>query len=339
MNPKTLFIFDFDINSESMSGTFQTHPIVFYNVENLFDTFDDKSLLGNEEFTPEGNKEWNEDKYQQKLNRLAEALLLINGSTPLAFGMAEIENRKVVEDLIKTELLSQKNYRIVHFNSEDRRGMDCAFVYDAGFIQADLETRLIIEVEDEPYFRTRDIIYVKSRLINEHVVHFFVNHWPSRREGISESESRRKAAAKTLRKEIDKILQIDKDANIIVMGDFNDTPENYSIRNILRAKGQHEQTPGDLINLLIEEQKNGQGTTVHQREWDVFDQLIVSQGLLQGQSGLEIHGQNAFIARNKQFLFTYPDGGQKPSATYGGDTYHGGYSDHLPVFLNLKEKY
>ena len=322
-----------------MSNTFQAHPIVFYNVENLFDTFDDKSLEGNEEFTPDGNKQWDEERYNQKLNRLAEALLLINGSTPLAFGMAEIENRKVVEDLIQTELLSQKDYQIVHFNSEDRRGMDCAFVYDAGFIQADLEMKLIIEVADEPYFRTRDIIYVKAILANQHVVHFFVNHWPSRREGISESESRRKAAAATLRTEIDKILHIDKDANIIVMGDFNDTPENFSIRNILRAKGQHEQTPGDLINLLVEEQKNGHGTTVHQREWDIFDQLIVSQGLLQGQSGLEINGHNAFIARNKKLVFTFSDGGQKPAATYGGDTYHGGYSDHLPVFLNLKEKY
>lgn len=321
-----------------MPNTFQSHPIVFYNVENLFDTFNDKLLLGNDEFSLEGSKLWDDERYQMKLNRLAEALLLINGATPLVFGMAEIENRKVVEDLIKTDLLAHRNYKIVHFDSEDRRGMDCAFVYDAGFIRVELERKLIIEVADEPYFRTRDIIYVKARLVNEHVVHFFVNHWPSRREGISESESRRKAAATTLRTEIDKILHTDKEANIIVMGDFNDTPENFSIRNILRAKGQHEQTPGDLINLLIEEQISGQGTTVHQREWDVFDQLIVSQGLLQGQSGLEIEGNNAFIARNKKLVFTFSDGGQKPSATYGGDTYHGGYSDHLPVFLNLKEK-
>lgn len=322
-----------------MSNTFHKHPIIFYNVENLFDTFDDISLEGNREFTPEGEKLWDEERYLMKLNRLAESLLLVNGSTPLAFGMAEIENRKVVEDLIKTALLEHRNYKIVHFNSEDRRGIDCAFVYDAGFMESEIETRFIIEVRDEPYFRTRDIVYMKARLENHHVIHFFVNHWPSRREGISESESRRKAAATTLRREIDKILNTDKEANIIVMGDFNDTPDNFSIRNILRAKGQHEQSQGDLINLLIEEHKNGHGTTVHQREWDVFDQLIVSQGLLQGQSGLEINEHNAFIARNSKLIFTFPDGGQKPSASYGGDTYHGGYSDHLPVFLNLKEKH
>lgn len=321
-----------------MSSTFHKHPIIFYNVENLFDTFGDKLLQGNEEFTLEGSKLWDEERYQVKLNRLAEALLLVNGSTPLAFGMAEIENRKVVEDLIKTDPLVHRNYQIVHYDSEDRRGVDCAFVYDAAFIQSEIETKLFIEVADEPSFRTRDIIYMKARLDNQHQVHFFVNHWPSRREGISESENRRKSAAATLRKEIDEILNRDKEANIIVMGDFNDTPDNFSIRNILRAKGQHEQTQGDLINLLIEEQKQGNGTTVHQREWDVFDQLIVSQGLLQGRSGLEINEHNAFIARHEKLVFTFPDGGQKPSATYGGDRYHGGYSDHLPVFLNLKEK-
>ncbi|MNJ85937.1 Endonuclease/Exonuclease/phosphatase family protein [compost metagenome] len=321
-----------------MSDPFHKHPIIFYNVENLFDTVDDVSLEGNEDFTPDGDKFWDEERYRAKLNSLVKALLLVNGATPLAFGMAEIENRRVVEDLIHTGVFAQRNYKIVHFDSEDRRGMDCAFVYDERFLQPEVETRLLIQVEDEPYFRTRDILYIRGKIANLHTVHFFVNHWPSRREGISESENRRKSAATTLRREIDKILNVEKDANILVMGDFNDTPEDYSIRAILRAKGQHEQSKGDLVNLLIEEQKKGLGTTVHQREWDVFDQLIVSQGLLQGQSGLQIEGNNAFIAHRKELVFTFKDGGQKPSATYGGDTYHGGYSDHLPVYLNLKEK-
>lgn len=321
-----------------MSDTFHKHPIIFYNVENLFDTIDDVSLEGNEDFTPTGDKLWDDERYRAKLNSLVKALLLVNGSTPLAFGMAEIENRKVVEDLVSTGAFAQRNYKIVHFDSQDRRGMDCAFVYDERFLQTEVETRLLIQVEDEPYFRTRDILYIRGKIANRHTVHFFVNHWPSRREGISESENRRKSAATLLRREIDKILQVEKDANIIVMGDFNDTPEDYSIRSILRAKGQHEQGKGDLVNLLIEEQKKGLGTTVHQREWDVFDQLIVSQGLLQGQSGLQVEGNNAYIALRKELVFTFKNGGQKPSATYGGDTYHGGYSDHLPVYLNLKER-
>lgn len=321
-----------------MSDSFHTHPVVFYNVENLFDTHDDVSLLGNEEFTPTGDKLWSEDRYLSKLEKLAEAFMLINGNTPLAFGMAEIENRRVIEDLIKTGELAKRNYRIVHYDSEDRRGMDCALVYDAGFIRSIVEQKLLIEVSDEPYFRTRDIIYMKAELGSGKFIHFFVNHWPSRREGISESENRRKAAASTLRKAIDRILDVEKHANILVMGDFNDTPDNFSIRNILRAKGQHEQQKGDLVNLLVEEQQGGLGTTVHMREWNVFDQLIVSQGLLQGQSGLLIEGNNAHIAHRKELVFQFRDGGSKPSATYGGDTYHGGYSDHLPVYLNIRLK-
>lgn len=333
-----MFIFDSGFKSLHMPNSFSKHPVIFYNVENLFDTIDDKHLEGNEEFTPEGYKMWDPERYQEKLSNLAEALLMANGATPLVFGMAEIENRRVVEDLLKTPALSGTNYRIIHYDSEDRRGIDCALVYDASFIQPEIETKLIIQVEDEPHFRTRDIIYLKALIANRYRVHFFVNHWPSRREGIHESESRRMAAALTLRKEIDEILMGDPDANIIVMGDFNDTPENESIRTILRAKGQHEQKRGDLINLLAEEQKKGLGTVVHEREWDIFDQLIVSQGLLQGQSGLEVKEHNAFIIRNKELIFTFPDGGQRPSATFGGNNYHGGYSDHLPVYLNLQVK-
>lgn len=320
-----------------MSQPLSKHPVIFYNVENLFDTIDDPRLQGNEEFTPEGDKEWNHERYAEKLNRLSEALLLANGSTPLAFGMAEIENRKVVEDLIRTEKLSAVPYKIVHFDSEDRRGIDCVFVYDSRFLKTQLETKLIVQVEDEPHFRTRDILHIKG-LISGHEIHFFVNHWPSRREGIKESENRRHAAAQLLRAEIDEILSFNEDANIIVMGDFNDTPEDLSIREILRAKGQHEQKSGDLINLLIEEHKKGEGTVVHERQWDVFDQLIVSQGLLQGQSGLEIERNNAFIVRNPKLLYTFEDGNQKPNSSYGGDFYQGGYSDHLPVYLSLNEK-
>ncbi|MDR0802016.1 hypothetical protein [Fluviicola sp.] len=320
-----------------MSDNFSKHPIVFYNAENLFDTLDDPELQGNEDFTPEGDKGWDDERYREKLNRLAEALLLANDSTPLAFGMAEIENRQVVEDLIRTDQLRSAPYKIVHFDSEDRRGIDCVFVYDSRFLKAELETKLIVHIEDEPHFRTRDILYIKT-LLSGHEIHFFVNHWPSRREGTRESENRRYAAAELLRAEIDEILHFNKDANIIVMGDFNDTPEDSSIREILRAKGQHEQKSGDLINLLIEEHKKGLGTVVHERQWDVFDQLIISQGLLQGQSGLEVEQNNAFIVQNPKLLYTFENGNQKPNSSYDGNYYRGGYSDHLPVFLSLKEK-
>jgi len=314
------------------------NPILFYNVENLFDTFDDSEIRGDEEFTPEGYKGWDAERYQEKLKKLAASLTLFESKTPLAFGLAEIENRNVLEDLIQTGPLNQAKYRIVHYDSDDKRGIDCAFIYDSELMKTELETKVIIQLEDEPYFRTRDILYIKGRLLDKHNVHFFVNHWPSRREGIEESQSRRIGAAQLLRAEIDAILDGDPKANIIVMGDFNDTPVDHSLHKVLRAKGQHEQQPEDLINLLIEEHHKGEGTHVFREKWTVFDQLIVSQGLLQGKSGLEIEANNAFIFKHQALLHTFENGDQIPNSTYSGDYYHGGFSDHLPIYLTLKEK-
>jgi len=314
------------------------HPILFYNVENLFDTFDDPHVRGDEEFTPEGEKLWDEERYQEKLRNLGQVLTFFETKTPLAIGLAEIENRDVLEDLVKTAVLKNANLRIVHFDSDDKRGIDCAFLYNASLLTIELETKIVVSLDDEPYFRTRDILHIQGRLANGSRVHFFVNHWPSRREGIVESESRRLGAAKILRREIDEILRSDDEANIILMGDFNDTPVNKSIHAVLRAKGQHEQQPGDLINLLIEEHKKGEGTHVHNEKWEVFDQLIVSQGLLQGKNGLEVHKNNAFILRDQRLLHTFDNGDQIPKSSYSGDYYHGGYSDHLPVYLYLTNK-
>lgn len=318
-----------------MHASLEKHPIVFYNVENLFDTFDDIRIHNDEEFTPDGDKFWDHERYYTKLTLLSEALLMPTGETPLAFGMTEIENRRVLEDLIKQPLLKDVDYRIVHFDSEDRRGIDTAFIYDAAFLKTKIETKLHVEIEDEPSFRTRYILYIFGEIEGSDI-HFFVNHWPSRREGTSKSSYRREAAATILRKQIDGILNQNSKANILILGDFNDTPGDYSLYEILRAKGQHEQLKGDLINLLIEEHYKGYGTVVHDRNWFLFDQLISSQGIFQGKNGLQINQNNAFILQNDDLLITFPNGNQKPNATYRGDNYEGGHSDHLPVFLTLK---
>ena len=312
------------------------HPVMFYNVENLFDTNDDPSRTGDDEFTPNGENFWDDERYQLKLNHLAEAMLFANTKTPLFCGFAEIENRSVLEDLCKTSLLKNVDYKITHFDSEDRRGIDCGFVYDADRFVPLLETHLSVRIEDQPHFRTRDILYIKGQVKDGKELHVFVNHWSSRREGEEITEPRRIQAAKVVRAKIDEIQHTNPSANIIVMGDFNDTPVNKSIYEVLRAKGQHELQSGDLVNLLIEEQKHNEGTSVHRGNWDVFDQLIVSQGLLQGKSGLSVVDNNAFIVKHDALLYTYRNGDQKPSATYGGNQYYGGYSDHLPVYLILE---
>lgn len=316
----------------------ENHPVVFYNVENLFDTEDDLNNRGDDEFTPSSDKLWDTERYQTKLNHIAEALLMANNETPLFVGFAELENRKVLEDLIKVNTLKNVNYKIVHFDSNDGRGVDCGFIYDADRFLPTFETRLIVKMDGNPNFTTRDILYIKGKLANNDEVHVFVNHWSSRREGQFETEPKRLEAAKVLRKQIDEILDFNPEANIVVMGDFNDTPNDKSMREVLLAKGQHEQSNRSLINLLVEEQNKDLGTINYRGDWDVFDQIIVSQGLLQGKNKLSVFKNNAFIVKKEELLYTYKNGDQKPSSTYGGDNYYGGYSDHLPVYMLLEEK-
>ncbi len=312
------------------------HPVLFYNVENLFDTENDPSNSRDDEFTPDGENLWDDERYQLKLEHLSEVIISANNKTPLMCGFAEVENRNVLEDLCRTSALKNVNYKITHYDSEDHRGVDCGFIYDADRFRPTLETRIAVRMEDDKYFRTRDILYIKGDLNDDRELHVFVNHWSSRREGQGITEPRRIAAATILRNKIDEILSFNPSANIIVMGDFNETPNDTSIYEILRAKGQHELKSGDLVNLLIEEQNKNLGTSVHQGEWDVFDQLIVSQGLLHEQSGLKIVDNNAFIVRKDKFLYTYSNGDQKPASSYGGNQYYGGYSDHLAVYLVLE---
>lgn len=320
-----------------MNNNSNTYLTLFYNVENLFDTIQNQANGKDEEFTVEGDKYWDEERLQTKLKNLAQAISLFREETPAFFGLAEVENHHVLEQLLNTFPLNKAPYKYVLFNSNDPRGIDCAFVYNPKRIELIDETKHILHLDSDPDFKTRDIIEVELKLRNESLF-VFVNHWPSRKEGNTRTEERRIAAATLLRERIDELLSLNPLTNILIMGDFNDTPNDTSIYDVLHAKGQHELKSGDLINLLIEEENDDLGTHVHQGEWMVFDQMIVSQGLLQGRNGLTIEKNNAFIFKHPELLFTYPNGSKKPSATYGGDTYFGGYSDHLPVYLTIQLK-
>jgi predicted extracellular nuclease len=166
-------------------------------------------------------------------------------------------------------------------------------------------------------------------------LHLFVNHWPSRREGQKESEHKRRRAAEVARQKIDEILRADPKANIILMGDFNDHPTDNTLEQTLKAKPVTD-TKADLMNLLYDDQLAGKGTHSFKGEWGVLDQFIVSSGFYKGRSGLRIKGGDAAIVYEEILLFTQKDGTKKPSTTYGGPNYYGGYSDHLPIVLQLK---
>ena len=325
---------EMDDNSQNDSGhNVSGRSVVFYNVENLFDTKNDANT-NDDDFTPHGDYRWDEQRYNKKLDHISEAINLID-EKPLLIGLAEIENHDVLEALIETPGMDDINYKYVHFNSPDRRGIDVALLYDSQEFEVLSSKKLAVKLKNNNGFKTRDILYVEGLISSSVKAHVFVNHWSSRREGQIESDHKRVRAAEILREKVDEIMENDKDANIIIIGDFNDYPTNNSLNKTLRAKEAGYENDGDLINLLFDEHEDGEGTSVYQREWSVIDQIVISQSIYDGKT-LGIQNQDAEILRERKLIYTYHDGGQKPSATYGGRKYFGGYSDHLPVYIVLK---
>ncbi len=318
--------------------------IAFYNLENLFDTINTEGVL-DEEFTPDGPDKWNGARYMEKIGHLAEVISQIGSDEgipggPAVIGVSEIENRSVLEDLVAHPLLKPSGYRIVHYDSPDLRGVDVALLYQPRYFKvtgsASAELKLFDDEGNRIY--TRDQLVV-SGLFDGEEMSFIVNHWPSRSGGEKASMPRRNAAATLTRHLVDSLLAINSDAKVVVMGDLNDDPVNESVNDILKARDHVDQLePGELFNCMYPLFKKGIGSLAYRDAWNLFDQIIVSQGLL--QTGYETYSYYAARIFNKPFL-TQQDGQYKgyPFRTYVGTTYQGGYSDHFPAYIIIAKKY
>lgn len=314
--------------------SFHSRAIVSYNVENLFDTIDDKGVI-DEEFLPDGKLKWNSERYRVKLDHLVEAITMNLAENPVIIGLVEIENKGVLTDLKNTGRLAKTNYEIAHKDSPDARGIDCGLLYDKSAFKLIRMEALKVAIDSIPDFKTRDILYVKGQLQGGKTIYLFVNHWPSRRGGETESEIRRIQAARVARAKVDEILKADPKANIVLMGDFNDHPDNVSVRDVLKAKAVTDAN-ADLVDLFEDDHRAGKGTHNYKGEWGVLDHFIVSKALYNGTNGIELSPNDGKIVYEEKLLFTQKDGSKKPSTTYGGPNYFGGYSDHLPIQLILK---
>jgi len=305
--------------------------VAFYNLENLFDTHDDPTKL-DDDFTSKGAKNWNEKRYANKLKKLGKVIARIgekhNTAPPALVGVAEVENAKVLEELVQVKSLKNHDYGVVHFDSPDERGIDVGLLYrKEAFIVKEARTQMVY-LESEPGKRdyTRDILYVKGDLLDQEV-HLLINHWPSRRKGADETSHKRIAAAQENRKLIDDILEKDDNARIMVMGDFNDGPYDTSVKDHLVQR--------DLYNPMVFLNTRYQGSLNHRFEWYLFDQIILSANFMR------IHENNfKYVSSdiyNETYLteFTGKFKGN-PFRTYAGSRYLGGYSDHFPVYLNFK---
>lgn len=313
--------------------------IVFYNVENLFDIVDNSNTL-DDEFTPTGDKQWTSDRYQKKLDDLSEVFSTIdNKNLPAVIGLCEVENRQVLKDLTSTKKFKKEEYGIVHEDSPDIRGIDVAFLYRKDLFNLESSKTVPVNIPSDS-ITTRDILYVTGKSGTD-MLHFFVNHWSSRREGQLETERRRIFAAVTLRKMVDSIFNFEPEAKIIIMGDFNDEPTNNSIHRFLNASNKRKNANGrDLYNLMYDMHNyENLGTYSYKGNWNMLDQLIVSQALIHDKKGLHLDFSDGKIFREEWMIYKNPKIGEEtPNKTYGGPSYFGGVSDHLPVYMILKQE-
>lgn len=323
--------------------TYQQHLVAFYNAENLFDTIKDARKF-DQEFTPESKKRWNTEKYLQKVDKIAQVLSSIHTQEqpqvlPTIIGLCEIENQQVLQDLVSHPLLKTNNYRVVHFDSPDLRGIDVALLYQKDhFYPTQISKHpLILYKENGKRLYTRDQLLVTGLLQNEEI-HIIVNHWPSRFGGEKKSMPNRLAAAKLNRKIIDSLFKINPQAKIITMGDFNDGPNDVSISEVLQAYPLEKanQIPEALFNPMHAiYTKNGLGTLAYNDVWELFDQIIFSQSF----SNKDYRTWQFRYAQIANLPFLVQSSGKYKGYPLRSNSEKAGYSDHFPVFAVLvKEK-
>lgn len=291
---------------------------VFYNVENLFDTIDNPNTRDNE-FLPKSEKKWDTYRYNYKLNQLDKVFSEIvkkenENRLPDIIGLCEVENKFVIDDLLKTETFKNHSYKIIHKQSPDGRGIDCALLVDEKFEVLNSD---FIKINNPKESRaTREIVFGKLKFKNQ-IINVFVNHWPSRWGGQEASNHKRVFVAKVLRKYIDNNTS-ESDFNLI-MGDFNDYPTNESLADIL--------VKDDLVNLMSKSNVSGRGSYNYRGNWDWLDQIIVSQ------YDFKLISFGAF--EEDFMMYTNKKGEVYPNRSFGGNNWYAGFSDHLPVFLRF----
>lgn len=324
--------------NDSLRGN-NTLRVCFYNVENFFDTEKD-SIKNDGAFTPSGSYRYAYTRFMKKVEDLGKVIVAMGGwEAPEIIGICEVENANAIEKLIFRSALNKYKYKYIHYESEDFRGIDVALLYRPDkFLVLYSQAIQIIDTTNKS-FKTRNILYVKgiSPSCQHDTLHLFVNHWPSRYGGYAQSIHKRNLAASVLRYHIDSIQTTNNYAAILVMGDFNDYPYNESISTYLKASTDVKKLTDDqLINTIFPYvSKNNIGSHKYREHWGLLDQIMVSQSMVRETKGWKI--KTSAVIFDADFLLI-PDErhmGKKPFRTYLGMKYLGGYSDHLPVFIDI----
>lgn len=319
--------------------------IMSYNVENLFDTRHDAGK-NDTEFLPDGDRHWTRSRYDKKLNAIAKVITAVGeGEVPALVGLVEVENDSVLTDLTQHTPLRGAGYRYVMTSSPDRRGIDVALLYQPGRFEPVSRQSIRIPPLSKSRNATRDILHVCGQLQDKSLLDVFVCHLPSRSGGQKETEPYRLLAARTLRHAVDSIMNVRQEAQIVIMGDFNDYPADRALSEVLRAKLSQAGKPQErsLYNLLgiRAKKQKGLGSYRYHGSWGLLDHLIVNGRLLrQGGRACHVKSGSADVFR-RDFLLEDDTryGGKQPFRTFRGTKYNGGYSDHLPVYVDLMVSY
>ncbi|WKN29738.1 hypothetical protein PZB74_12255 [Porifericola rhodea] len=316
--------------------------ICFYNVEQLYDIHDDPAIEEDADYLPSGKKQWTDERYQAKLDKIVQVIAALN--MPEVIGLAEIENGQVLRDIVKHEKLSDYSYEIIHFDTPPPNSLDVALLYRSVFFTPYLAKAVNVPADSNGH-RPPDILQVSGILgersnMESNTIHLLITDWPDRQGGMSKSEEERLSAAHTLRQLVNDILANDEDANIVVMGTFNDEPDNKSFVFRLGAHGETQQlNTGDLYNPMYKLDQADKGSYYSRSSWKMLDQILISQSLLDDRKGSAdfVYRQgSAQVFDTEWLLQTKGNTQQQPYPTYEGFEYKGGYSDHLPVYIDLQ---
>ncbi len=314
--------------------------VMFYNVENLFDT-KDNPLKNDDAFTPEGNQRWYKNRYWKKLHDISKVITSVGeGLPPTLVGLCEIENDSVLFDLTQRASLNRHKYRYIVTDSQDDRGMNVGLLYQRDEFKLLSNKTYTPIYKGEEWKKKRDILHVTGKIVNGDTLDIFVCHFHSRTEGLKKTKPYRMQAAQVLKDKTDSLFLTRKKANIIIMGDFNDYPKDESLAITLKAGSiKSAISKKKLYNMFYHKQaEKDSGSYRYRGKWNYLDQFIVSGNLLEtDKTRIKDNEAHVFTA---DFLLSKDNkyGGVRPFRTYLGYKYLGGISDHLPIYMDLITK-
>ena len=330
----------FNVNAQDKKR-FKIHTVAFYNLENLFDTINDP--LKYDEASPIMELKANRSEiYEKKIKNMARVISNIGtdmvNNSPAVIGVCEIENRKVLEDLVNDPLLLSKDYGIVHFEGPDRRSIDVALLYQKALFQpVESSSHELLIYDDLTRKRvfTRDQLLVSGKLDGD-LIYIIVNHWPSRSGGEARSRSKRVGAAKLNKRIIDSLQSINPYAKILTMGDLNDDPTNESVKKVLKAKKDKKKVPLKGIYNPFEKMfaEKGYGTTAYRDAWSLFDQIMVTKPLIETDYTSYRFWKAGIY--NKSYLSNKRGRWEGyPFRSFANGGFTNGFSDHFTVYVYL----